>query len=131
MGKQQGRSQYWYSLSHFLFSVIILSVTIATDSSLTHSRMDVRMHYFRAFCRHLLNQVMVLAWKNRILKIRHWSTLLCELALPCLIMFALVQIKMAIQPSNTAQSFPSQLNYVAQTGVLSISYDIFFFVSYS
>ena len=130
MTKEQCRSQYWYCLSHSLFSVITLSLTIATDSSLTHSCMDVRMKNFRAFCRHLLNQVMVLAWKNRVLKIRHWSTLLCELALPCLIMFALVQIKMAIQPSNTAQSFPSEFNYVSQTGVLSPSYDIFSFVPY-
>ena len=58
-------------------------------------------------CDQFLRQFRVLAWKNAILKIRGWGTLLLELLIPIVIIILLGVVKNAIPTKTVPQSFPS------------------------
>ena len=55
-------------------------------------------------------QFYALCWKNFILKCRHKTTLLIELALPALILLALGAMKSSLSPASTPESIPGNSN---------------------
>jgi hypothetical protein len=61
-------------------------------------------------------QFVALCWKNRVLKLRHWSTLVLELALPTIIVLALWAVSNIASPTVTPISIPSSkdnLNWIS------------------
>ena len=70
------------------------------------------------FCQYC-NQVGTLAWKNRVLKLRNWSTLLLELIVPVLIIYALVVVKQQIKPTTDEANLPSDVQFVVKMKVFS------------
>ncbi len=81
-------------------------------------------------CCQYCNQVLTLAWKNRVLKLRNWSTLLFELAIPVLIIYALVVVKMQIKPSTDEATLPSEVSYVRRLKVFSFYIKISILLAY-
>jgi hypothetical protein len=72
-------------------------------------------------CGEFWTQLKVLCWKNRTLKLRHWSTLLLELSLPTIVLLALWGIMNVTKPSIIAESTPSNfdlknVNKISQIG---------------
>ena len=70
------------------------------------------------------NQVLTLAWKNGVLKLRNYSTLLFELAVPVLIIYALVIVKQQIKPTTDKATLPSNVLYTGRMKVLSSKLNI-------
>lgn len=62
-------------------------------------------------CGHFWTQFKVLAWKNRILKLRNWSTLLLELSVPVFIVLALWAVKGVIVASDVKATLPDNYYY--------------------
>jgi hypothetical protein len=56
-------------------------------------------------------QFYALCWKNRVLKLRHWSTLALELALPTIIILALWGVLQVIKPTVSKESIPDRPQY--------------------
>ena len=61
-------------------------------------------------CGEFWTQLKVLCWKNRTLKLRHWSTLLLELSLPTIVLLALWGVINVTKPSIIAESIPSRVD---------------------
>ena len=60
----------------------------------------------------LVTQVRALCWKNRLLKLRNWSTLILELVLPTAIILALLAVKDITKGDDTASSVPSGFSQI-------------------
>ena len=58
-------------------------------------------------------QFSALCWKNRVLKLRHYSILILELALPTIIILALWFISNIVAPTVTKISIPHQANWIS------------------
>lgn len=69
-------------------------------------------------CGQFWRQFRVLAWKNALLKIRGWGTLILEIAIPTAIIIALGGVKMAIP--NTVQVDFSPSDYSASSSLDSL-----------
>ena len=67
-----------------------------------------RHTYFDSMtCSQFFRQLKVLAWKNALLKVRCWGSLLLEIVIPTVIILALGGVKFAIPTTTIAESFPS------------------------
>lgn len=58
-------------------------------------------------------QLSALAWKNRILKLRYWGTLLLEIVVPTTIIIAIGLLSTVIPPITYDQTFPSSANQIS------------------
>ena len=58
-----------------------------------------------------VRQFLVLAWKNRILKLRNWSVLLLELIPPIVVLLGMWGIITAIKATVTDAIIPSVSSY--------------------
>ena len=56
-------------------------------------------------------QIKVLAWKNFILKFRHWSVLLFEFLIPVTIILGLWGIKQAVHPRILGPDLPTSYEH--------------------
>lgn len=58
-------------------------------------------------CGQFFRQLKVLAWKNALLKVRCWGSLLLEIIVPTVIILALGGVKFAIPTTAIVENFPS------------------------
>lgn len=58
-------------------------------------------------CGQFFRQLKVLAWKNALLKVRCWGSLLLEVLIPTIIILALGGVKFAIPTDTIVENFPS------------------------
>lgn len=63
-------------------------------------------------------QFKVLAWKNALLKLRCWGTLLLEIIVPTAIIIALGGVKMAIPSVTVVQNYPTDYSYSSSLDTL-------------
>jgi ABC-2 family transporter protein len=66
-----------------------------------------RKYFDTMICGQFFRQLKVLAWKNALLKVRCWGSLLLEIIVPTIIIVALGGVKFAIPTTTIAETFPS------------------------
>ena len=54
-------------------------------------------------------QFKAVAYKNALLKVRNWKVLLFELLIPVLVIFAMIQLKAALDPQEIPKKIPSEI----------------------
>jgi ATP-binding cassette, subfamily A (ABC1), member 3 len=72
-----------------------------------HRSRNRRTYFDTMICGQFFRQLKVLAWKNALLKVRCWGSLLLEIIIPTIIILALGGVKFAIPTTTIAESFPS------------------------